>query len=69
MAARYDKLAIRYEATLDDPKVYTRPWTVRLILVREKEAGFELFEEACYEENNVDLPRWPGDPRRRDAVP
>jgi hypothetical protein len=65
-----DADTIRYEATLDDPKVYTRPWTMRLILVREKEAGFELFEEACYEENNVDLPRWPGDPRGRgDRVP
>ena len=53
-----DSTHIRYEATLDDPKVYTRPWTMRLLLVREKEAGFELLEEACYEENEVDLPGW-----------
>jgi hypothetical protein len=55
-----DADTIRYEAILDDAKVYTRPWTMRLVLVREKEPGFELLEEACYEENEVDLPGWRG---------
>jgi hypothetical protein len=55
-----DADTIRYEATLDDPKVYARPWTMRLLLVREKEPGFEILEEACYEENHVDLPGWRG---------
>ena len=55
-----DADTIHYEATLDDPKVYTRPWTMRLLLVREKEPGFEILEEACYEENHVDLPGWRG---------
>jgi hypothetical protein len=41
--------SIRYEATLDDPKVFTRPWKMALALRRQKEPGFELLEEACVE--------------------
>jgi hypothetical protein len=41
--------SIRYEATLDDPKVFTRPWKMALALRRNKEPGFELLEEACVE--------------------
>ena len=40
---------IHYEATLDDPKVFTRPWKIGLTLRRNKEPGFELWEEACFE--------------------
>lgn len=42
---------IRYEATIEDSKVYTRPWKVAFILSRHKEAGFELMESACHEGN------------------
>ena len=41
--------SIRDEATLDDPKVFTRPWKMALSLRRQKEPGFELLEEACVE--------------------
>ena len=41
--------SIRYEATLEDPKVFTRPWKMALALRRQKEPGFELLEEACVE--------------------
>lgn len=44
-----DRDTIHYEATFEDPTVYTRPWKVAWALVREKEAGFELIEEACRE--------------------
>ena len=40
---------IAYEATLTDPKVYTRPWKMGLSLERNKDYGDELWEEACYE--------------------
>jgi hypothetical protein len=48
-----DADTIRYEATFDDPTVYTRPFTIRLNLGRtvrgEAARTFELIEEACRE--------------------
>jgi hypothetical protein len=43
---------IDYEATVTDPVVYTRPWTVSMSLKRDK---YELMEAACHEEDR-DLP-------------
>jgi hypothetical protein len=43
---------LNYEATVTDPVVYTRPWTIALPLQRNK---FELAEAACHEEDR-DLP-------------
>jgi len=40
---------IDYTATIDDPKVSTRPWTMAFALERNKEKGYEWMEEACYE--------------------
>jgi hypothetical protein len=42
---------ISYEATIEDPKVYTRPWKVALSIVHVKEPVYELMEEACIEGN------------------
>ena len=39
---------IRYQATVSDPVVYTRPWTVAFDLNRQKD---ELLEVACHEDN------------------
>ena len=44
---------VNYEATVTDPVVYTRPWTVAVSFKHEK---FELTEGACHEEDR-DLPR------------
>jgi hypothetical protein len=52
-----DRDTIHYEVTIEDPKVYTRPWKMAWALVREKEPGFELLEEACLE-GERDLPRF-----------
>jgi hypothetical protein len=43
---------LNYEATVTDPVVYTRPWTLAFPIRREK---FELREAACHEEDR-DLP-------------
>lgn len=51
-----DPDTIHYEVTIEDSKVYTRPWKVAWALVRQKEPGFQLLEEACWE-GERDLPR------------
>ena len=40
---------INYEVTIDDPKVYTRPWKVSMPLTRDD--SFQMFEYACHEGN------------------
>ena len=44
-----DAKTINYEATIEDPQVYTRPWKLALVLERLQEKDFELWEEACHE--------------------
>jgi len=51
--APVDSETINYEATVTDPVVYTRPWTIAFPIKRNK---FELGEAACHEEDR-DLPR------------
>jgi hypothetical protein len=51
-----DSKTLKYEATIDDPTVYTRPWTLASPFHRghTKERGYEQWEEACHEgERNV----------------
>jgi hypothetical protein len=38
-----------YEATIEDPKVFTRPWTIRMPLYRRAEADAQIFEYKCVE--------------------
>jgi hypothetical protein len=50
-----DQDTIHYQVTIDDARVYTRPWTMAFPLRRNKEKGFRLLEEACHEgERNTD---------------
>jgi hypothetical protein len=46
---RVDADTIRYEATVDDPDTWTRPWTVSLPLTRQPD--YRIFEYACHEGN------------------
>lgn len=39
---------MQYEATIEDPKVFTRPWTMRMTLYRHTEPGAQLFDYQCY---------------------
>jgi hypothetical protein len=53
-----DANTIDYEATIDDAKVFTRPWTIRLPLRRARPAGGdkyadETWENACHEGNEA----------------
>lgn len=49
---RYTRVApdhLLYEATLADPEVFTRPWTIRMPLYRRVEPGAQLFDFKCVE--------------------
>ena len=35
---------LQYEATMDDPKVFTRPWTIRMLLQRQTDVGLLDYE-------------------------
>jgi len=39
---------IQYEATLEDPKVFTRPWKISLVLYRRKDRNVRVLEYECY---------------------
>jgi hypothetical protein len=41
--------AIRYEVTIEDPKVFTRPWKISMPLYRRLEPKMELLEYRCIE--------------------
>jgi hypothetical protein len=41
--------ALRYEATIEDPKVFTRPWKISMPLYRRLEKNPQLLEFKCVE--------------------
>ena len=40
---------IQYEATIEDPQVFTRPWTIRMPLYRRVEDNAQLMDFRCVE--------------------
>ena len=44
-----DLNTIQYEATLEDPKVFTQPWKIVFELGRNREPDYEQMEYACVE--------------------
>jgi hypothetical protein len=48
---RYTRLGpdhMQYEATIEDPKVFSRPWKMQMLLYRMKEPNAQLFDYNCY---------------------
>ena len=43
-----DRDHIRYEVTVEDPKVFTRPWKMSMPLYRRTEANVQVLEYECY---------------------
>ena len=48
---RVDENTIQYEATIEDPNVYQRPWTLAFPL--NKDDRYRIFEYACHEGNHA----------------
>ena len=51
MIERYTRTGpdhIQYEATIEDPKVFSRPWKMSMPLYRRQEKNFRLLEYECY---------------------
>ena len=39
---------IKYQATIEDDKVFSKPWSIELVLYRRTEPNFQLLEYDCY---------------------
>jgi hypothetical protein len=50
-----DRDTIRYEAVIEDPKVFTRPWTFALDAFKRGKPNHQLFEYACHEGNRSNV--------------
>lgn len=43
-----DKDTIAYRATIEDPKIFSRPWTIEVLLNRRRDKNFQLIEDYCF---------------------
>ena len=48
-----DANTIHWQATIDDSNVYTSPFTIALAYRRSTVEDFEIWEEACFEDNDL----------------
>ncbi|WP_428096490.1 hypothetical protein [Candidatus Rariloculus sp.] len=44
-----DQNHLRYEATIEDPSTFSRPWTIEMPLYRRMEPNAAIFEYKCIE--------------------
>jgi hypothetical protein len=44
-----DPNTLQYEATIEDPKVFSKPWTISMPLYRRREPDVQLLEYKCVE--------------------
>jgi hypothetical protein len=42
---------MQYEALIEDPKVFTRPWKMRMVAERHAEPGFWIVEHECLQDS------------------
>ena len=47
---------INYEATIEDPKVFTRPWKMSMPLYRRLDPNMQLLEYECYQDAAEGVP-------------
>jgi hypothetical protein len=52
---------ITYDVTIDDSKVFTRPWKMNMPLYRRQEKGVQILEYECYGDRYDDLDRTLGE--------
>jgi hypothetical protein len=57
-----DSSHISYEVILEDPKVFTRPWKMSMIIYRRLEKNLELLDYECAEHIYQKLFKQPGKP-------
>lgn len=60
-----DANTIEYEARIEDPTIYTRPWTMRFNLRRNVQPGYYMLEFACHE-GERDLQHYTDDTGRKE---
>jgi hypothetical protein len=39
---------MQYEATIEDPKTFSKPWKMSMLLYRMKEPNAQIFDYQCF---------------------